>query len=99
MSSSKMKIEKLSEMKNGDIQAELQVGQQDVRQEHPKRFTLNYSNTELRQAQADSLNYVIMKEVVAANKEKVIQMQKDVERYGNSCQEEERVPRHVYVYF
>ena len=79
MSSSKMEIEKLSEMKNGDIQAELQVGQQDVRQEHPQRFTLNYNNTELRQAQADSLNYVIMKEVVAANKERVIQMQKDVE--------------------
>ena len=66
-------------MKNGDIQAELQVAQQDVRQKHLKRFTLDYNNTEIRQAQADSLNYVIMKEVVAANKERVIQMQKDVE--------------------
>ena len=93
MSSSKMEIGGLSEMKNGDIQAELQVAQQDVRQKHLKRFTLDYNNTEIRQAQADSLNYVIMKEVVAANKERVIQMQKDVERYGISCQEEEQVPR------
>ena len=93
MSSSKMEIRGLSEMKNGDIQAELQVAQQDVRQKHLKRFTLDYNNTEIRQAQADSLNYVIMKEVVAANKERVIQMQKDVERYGISCQEEEQVPR------
>ena len=56
MSSSKMKIGGLSEMKNGDIQAELQVAQQDVRQKHLKRFTLDYNNTEIRQAQADSLN-------------------------------------------